>query len=504
VTPPTTADSAGSSSAAQRGVSTPSGRLPELLAATAVGVYVLILVGATAALSDAAAACSTWPTCPVPGDVAAIDAGLVTAWIHRVATVLVGAALLATAWLAIRHRVRRRVLVPVLLALGLFPVQIAIGALTATGVAPTVLGGVHLVVGMGIFGGLVVALAWAFTDADPEDALDDRLAADGSTVTTTADVTGEAAPETAAESPPNAAAEPTATGAPGEWPFREKVSAYVELTKPRLMWLLCLVAAAAMALAAGPALGIGLLGKTMLGGVLAIGASGTFNNVFERDVDRYMERTADRPVATYRVPVWNALAFGIALALAAVGVFLTINVLTAALGVVAIAFYSVVYTLVLKPNTDQNTVIGGFAGALPAFIGWAAVTGNIGLPAIALAGVIFLWTPAHFYNLALAYREDYARAGFPMLPVVRGEATTHRHILYYLAATFLATATLVAVTALDWPIALVGAVFGALFLWAVLRLQRERTDGAAMRAFHASNAYLGAVLVAVVLDAMVV
>jgi protoheme IX farnesyltransferase len=474
----------------------PPGRLPELLAATAVGVYLLILAGATAAIGDAAAACSTWPTCPVPGGEAGVDAGLLTAWTHRLATVVVGVMLLATAGLAIRRRVRRRVLLPVVLALVLFPVQIAIGALTATGDASTVLAGVHLTTGMAIFGSLVVALAWVFVDDDPMDATDDRLGEDG--VTTPADVAAEA---TAEPSPSVTAALETA---PEEWTLRDKASAYLELTKPRLMWLLCLVAAAAMALAAGPALSGGLLAKTMLGGVLAIGASGTFNNVFERDVDRYMERTADRPVATYRVPVRNALAFGIVLALAAVGVFLTINALTAALGLVAIGFYSVVYTLVLKPNTDQNTVIGGFAGALPAFIGWAAVTGNVGLPAILLAGVIFLWTPAHFYNLALAYREDYARAGFPMLPVVRGEATTHRHILYYLAATFLATATLAAVTTLGWPTALMSAVFGAVFLWMVLRLQREQTEAAAMRAFHASNAYLGAILVAVVLDAMVV
>jgi protoheme IX farnesyltransferase len=473
-----------------------TGRLPELLAATAVGVYLLILAGATAVTGDAAAACSTWPTCPVPGQGGGFDAGLLTAWTHRLGTIVVGAMVLASAALAIQRRVHRRVLLPVLLALVLYPVQIAIGALTATGGAPTLLAGVHLAIGMAIFGGLVVALAWAFLDDDPEDAIDDRLGEDG--VTTPADVAAEAAAES-----PHGAQEP-ATSAPEEWALREKASAYLELTKPRLMWLLCLVAAAAMALAAGPALDLAVLGKTMLGGVLAIGASGTFNNVFERDVDRYMERTADRPVATYRVPVRNALAFGVALAITSVGIFLTINLLTAALGLVAIAFYSVVYTLVLKPNTVQNTVIGGFAGALPAFIGWAAVTGNVGVPGLALAGVIFLWTPAHFYNLALAYREDYARAGFPMLPVVRGEATTHRHILYYLAATLLATATLAALTTLGWPTALASAVFGAVFLGMVLRLQRERTEAAAMRAFHASNAYLGAMLLAVVLDAMAV
>ena len=184
--------------------------------------------------------------------------------------------------------------------------------------------------------------------------------------------------------------------------------------------------------------------------------------------------------------------------------FLTVNVLAAALGLAAILFYSVVYTLVLKPNTVQNTVIGGAAGALPALIGWAAVTGKVGLPGLALAGIIFLWTPAHFYNLALAYKDDYARGGFPMLPVVRGETVTRKHILLYLAATLLAASALAALTDLGWLYAGTTVLFGGVFLRAVVRLHRERTESAAFRAFHASNAYLGALLLAVVVDALAV
>jgi len=163
-----------------------------------------------------------------------------------------------------------------------------------------------------------------------------------------------------------------------------------------------------------------------------------------------------------------------------------------------------VYTLVLKPNTVQNTVIGGAAGALPALIGWSAVTGRVGLPGVALALVVFLWTPAHFYNLALAYREDYERGGFPMLPVVHGEAVTRKHILYYLAATLLGAAVLTALADLGWLYALTTVALGAIFLWAVVRLHREQTEAAAFRAFHASNAYLGALLLAVVVDALAV
>jgi protoheme IX farnesyltransferase len=268
------------------------------------------------------------------------------------------------------------------------------------------------------------------------------------------------------------------------------------------MWLLCLVAAAGMALAAGPDLTTPTVLFTLTGGVLAIGASGTFNHVIERDVDKRMERTSDRPVATHQIPVRNALAFGGLLSVTSVWLFWQVNALAAALGFAAILFYSVVYTVVLKPNTVQNTVIGGFAGSLPALIGWVAVTGEIGLPGLALAGVIFLWTPAHFYNLALAYKEDYARGGFPMMPVVHGETVTRKHIVFYLGATLVAAGGMAALTPLGPLYAATTAVLGAVFLWAVVRLHRERTEQAAFRAFHASNAYLGALLVAIVVDSI--
>jgi protoheme IX farnesyltransferase len=274
--------------------------------------------------------------------------------------------------------------------------------------------------------------------------------------------------------------------------------------KPRLMWLLCLVAGAGMALAAaaGFALSVETVALTLGGGVLAIGSSGTFNHVLERDVDKEMDRTSDRPVVTHEIPVRNAVVFGLALAAASLVAFWQVNLLAAVLGLTAILFYSVVYTLLLKPNTVQNTVIGGAAGALPALIGWAAVTGDIGLPGLALATVVFVWTPAHFYNLALAYKDDYEAGGFPMMPVVRGEATTRKHILLWLAATLLTATALAAMTDLGWLYAATTTTLGAVFLWAVIRLHRERTEQAAFRAFHASNAYLGALLLAIVVDAL--
>jgi protoheme IX farnesyltransferase len=462
--------------------------LPALLATTAVGVYLLVVAGATAAIAEAARTCSSWPLCQ--GPLRLSEPALLVAWGHRLTAVVVGLLVLATAAAALVHRAetRPRVLAALGVAVVCFPVQIALGALVVTGGPTVVSSGAHLAVGMAIFTALSLALAW---DLEPEEA-DEGIGFSLST--------GDSEADTETDSPDPT---PALAGAPLATRLKAKGFAYFRLMKPRLMWLLCLVAAAAMALAPAP-LTVRTVVLTLGGGVLAIGASGTFNHVLERDKDRRMSRTNDRPTVTHQVPVRNAVVFGLALAVASLAVFAAVNLLAAALGLVAILFYSVIYTLVLKPNTVQNTVIGGAAGALPALIGSAAVTGRIELSGVVLAAVIFLWTPAHFYNLALAYKEDYARGGFPMMPVVRGEAETRKHILYYLSATLLAAVALSAVTDLGWLYAATTSVFGAVFLWAVLRLHHERTESAAFRAFHASNAYLGAVLIAVVVDALAV
>ncbi|MFB6143598.1 MAG: heme o synthase [Halorientalis sp.] len=446
-----------------------------------MGVYLLVVLGATAAISDVASACSSWPLCaevPTLG-----TPTLAVAWAHRGLAALVFLLLVVTTVCALRSGgVSTRVRAALGVALVLYPIQIAVGALVVLeGAAYTPL--VHLGAGMAIFAALTLALAWHLEPERDE------------TTTSPADL--EPASDTVTD---DVEQPPMPEGALGQ--FRAVAMAYVRLTKPRLMWLLCLVAAAAMALAADPSLSVRTVALTLGGGVLAIGASGTFNHVFERERDKRMARTSDRPVATHQIPVANAVAFGAALGVASLAVFVQLNLLAAALGFVAILFYSVVYTLVLKPNTVQNTVIGGAAGSLPALIGWAAVTGGVGLPGLALAGVIFVWTPAHFYNLALAYRDDYERGGFPMMPVVRGEATTRKHVLLWLGATLLAATVLAALTTLGWVYAATTVVLGSVFLWAVVRLHRERTERAAFRAFHASNAYLGALLLAVVVDAL--
>ena len=456
-------------------------RFVAVLAAAAMGVYTLLVLGATTALTGAADACQSWPACG--GQWFAVGSlDLAVVWGHRTTAALTGAVVVAAAVLAWRRGESRRVRAAVTTALALYPVQIALGAYTATTPGSTALAAAHLALAVGIFAALVLALAWTL------DAQTGHLPS--------AEWEGDARHDGEASDPGTG---PLATA-----------KAYLRLTKPRLMWLLCLVAGAGMALAGGTALPAGeaLAAETVVwtlgGGVLAIGASGTFNHVLEREKDQKMARTDDRPIATDSIPIWNAVAFGLVLAAASLVAFYSVNALTAVLGLTAIVFYSVIYTLVLKPNTRQSTVIGGAAGALPALIGWAAVTGEVGVAGLALAVVIFLWTPAHFYNLALAYKDDYERGGFPLMPVVSGEATTRKHIVYYLGATLVAAVVLAALTDLGALFAGTTVALGAVFLYFAVRLHRERDRSAAMRSFHASNAYLGCLLVAVVLDAMVV
>ena len=460
-------------------------RFSALLSVTALGVYLLLIVGATTSLTNATASCSTWPTCHAPVDPLS-QTELAIAWAHRLTAAVVGLLVATTAIAAILGDVSSRVRSILVVGGLLYVVQVGVGAVTATVGPAAIVPGLHLALGLVIFSAVVLALAWDLEVATGSD--DDAIDSPTPLEELEEDV-------------------PTATERtlPSSRLARARLTAiaYFRMTKPRLMWLLCLVAAAGMALAAGPGLELPTVLATLGGGVLAIGASGTFNHVLERDVDQQMSRTAERPLAVDLIPVRNALAFGFALTVASLGLFLTINRLAAALGLAAILFYSVVYTLMLKPNTVQNTVIGGAAGALPALIGWAAVTNEIGVPGLALAGLIFLWTPAHFYNLALAYKDDYARGGFPMMPVVRGETVTRKHILYYIAATLASAIALTWITNLGMLYAGTVVLFGGVFLWAAVRLHFEQTEAAAFRSFHASNAFLGAVLVAVLVDALV-
>jgi protoheme IX farnesyltransferase len=217
-----------------------------------------------------------------------------------------------------------------------------------------------------------------------------------------------------------------------------------------------------------------------------------------------MRRTSGRPLPTGEIDPTNALLFGIALNVIAFAVLASVaNLLAACLTLSATLFYVFVYTIWLKPRSVQNIVIGGAAGALPPVIGWTAVTGHVGAPAVVLFLIVFCWTPAHFWALALKYRDDYASAGIPMLPVVRGTAATTRGILQYAVITTVVTLTLGLFTTVGWIYVATVAVAGALFVAAAFALRGDANPKRAIRFFGMSNLYLMAVFVALAVDTLV-
>jgi protoheme IX farnesyltransferase len=287
---------------------------------------------------------------------------------------------------------------------------------------------------------------------------------------------------------------------------RGSVRDYVTLTKPRIMSLLLLTGAAGMFVGEGGVPPAGDLAVLLAGLALACGGASALNHVMDADIDRLMGmRTRNRPVAAGRVPASRALEFGIALSAFSFVLLASLaNVLTALLALAGNLFYVLVYTGWLKRSTPQNIVIGGAAGAVPPLVGWAAATGNLTLPALALFLIVFVWTPPHFWALALLIRRDYAAAGVPMLPVVRGERETTRQILVY-------TLVLVVVTLLPLSWHMFGALYaaaaialGALFLALAWQLRRKPTPHRAALLFHYSLAYLALLFVAMALDPVLV
>jgi protoheme IX farnesyltransferase len=279
---------------------------------------------------------------------------------------------------------------------------------------------------------------------------------------------------------------------------------YVALTKPRIMSLLLLTGAAGMFVGAQGLPEGSDFAAMMVGLALACGGASALNHLLDRDVDRSMKRTSSRPVADGRVSPELALEFGLALsALSFVLLASAVNVLTAVLALVGNLFYVLVYTRWLKRSTPQNIVIGGAAGAVPPLVGYAAATGDLALPALYLFLIVFVWTPPHFWALALLIKRDYEAARIPMLPVVRGDRETARQVLIY-------TLLLVGVTIVPFltgtfgPLYLTAAVLlGAQFIRLALRLRRATVPAQAGRLFHYSLAYLALLFVAMAVDPMV-
>ncbi len=481
-------------------------RLRWLLAGTLGWTYVALFSGSAVIGAQADLACPAWPQCS-PN---AVLPDQLDQWVnfgHRLAVGLSDVLLLGLGLFIWRTRRHERSLMRAVHVLGvLYVSQVFLGAFTIWLAAPAALKGAHLALAAATWGTLVVmaVLAWKETGiaVKPEEQDSGRTGGTGSASDT------EPVKETlsVAESLELASSRQKFFSPSALVLF---LSNYLGLMRLQVIPLLLVPTGAAMLIASvqhPPHRPLWeLIGLVMLGGTLAAGGAHTINQYLDRDIDAKMRRTRRRAVVTGRVRPERALAFGIGLSLAAFGVlWLGVNPLSALLALFGHLFYVVVYTLWLKRSSTQNIVIGGAAGAVPPLVGWAAVTGQVELPAILFFAIIFFWTPAHFWALALVRNEDYTAAGVPMLPVVRGERYTRRSILVY--SLLLVGATLVpfALQALGWLYLVAAIGLGGVLLRQALRLQRGTSTIGAWRMFKFSNTYLALLYIVMVLDRLVV
>ncbi len=282
---------------------------------------------------------------------------------------------------------------------------------------------------------------------------------------------------------------------------RQLIVGLVALTKPRIIELLLVTTVPAMVLATRSWPGTWLVVATLIGGTLSAAGANAINNVIDRDIDAEMRRTAHRPMPNRQIEPGPALVFGVALGVGGfIWLWATTNLLAAGLASGALLFYVFVYTLYLKRTSTQNIVIGGAAGAVPALVGWAAVEGSLALTAWILFAIVFYWTPPHFWALSLRFRDDYARAGVPMLPVVRGEAVTVRNIWLYSLQLFAITLVLFPVAEMSLFYLIVTVALGGLLLVGAWRLRSRPFE--AMRFFGYSNVYLTLLFGTIAIDAL--
>lgn len=442
------------------------------LAAWAAGAtFALVMVGTYVRATSAGLAFPDWPL--MDGRLVPALGGAATwMFVHRVLSAAVG---LLVLYVAIRARTmagrHKDLVVLSTLAAGLFAAQVVVGAANVWSRLSPAAVTAHVALSALIWGSLV-ALA----------TVSRRFAAAQADRSSIEAVRGN--------------------GRPGS--LRRTTAAYFHLTKPRIIVLLLITTVPAMILAQRGMPPIGLILATLVGGSIAAGSANAINCYLDRDIDEVMKRTRGRPLPSHELNPEQALAFGFAL-----GGFsffflgITVNVLAAALALSAIAFYVFVYTMWLKRTSTQNIVIGGAAGAVPALVGWAAVTGTVGLPAWILFAIVFVWTPPHFWALAMRYSGDYAAAGVPMLPVVRGEDETRRQILLYALVLFGTSLLLYPVAGMG-PIYLATAIaLGGLFVYQALRLWHRPSPAFSMALFRYSIVYLGLLFAAVAADGLI-
>ncbi len=284
----------------------------------------------------------------------------------------------------------------------------------------------------------------------------------------------------------------------GSW--RAVISDYLEMTKPKVQSLLIFTTVTTMYVAGDPSLGLVLL--TCLGGARSAGGAGAINHALDKDIDSIMKRTADRPVASGRVSVRAAIVYGVLLGCASFALLsLTVNPLAAVLAMSGFLGYVLVYTMWLKRTTPQNIVIGGAAGAVPPLVAWAAVTGGLGGTPLYLFAIVFFWTPPHFWSLSLLMKDEYARAGVPMLPVVRGEDETRRQILLYAVLLYAVSQLPFCAGAFGATYLVCSVLLGAAFIAGAYRLMRQPSRRTALRLYLFSLAYLALLFGAMVADA---
>jgi heme o synthase len=277
---------------------------------------------------------------------------------------------------------------------------------------------------------------------------------------------------------------------------------YLTLTKPKVQSLLLFTTVTTMYVAGDPSLSLILL--TCLGGALSAGGAGAINHAVDRDIDRQMARTAERPVASGRISPQAAIAFGVLLGCASFALLsLTVNPLAAALSLSGLLGYVFVYTLWLKRTTPQNIVIGGAAGAVPPLVAWAAVTGGLSGMAFYLFAIVFFWTPPHFWALSLLMKDEYAKVGVPMLPVVRGEDETRRQILLYTILLYAVTQLPFCAGGLNVIYLVPSMILGAVFIGFSTKLLRSKDRRWALRTYLYSLAYLALLFLAIAIAANV-
>ncbi len=423
---------------------------------TLLAVVLLTAGGRLVALHAPGADCASWPFC-LPGNISGLEQML-----HRLSAGFTSLLMLALLFHAWRTQRDHRLLLPLTtVTVTLFFAQAFVGAMLVTRGFPLHLQVMHSLTAFAVWialGALTVTAGFYARDAVAFPPLD----------------------------------------------VRQRLKDFLILTKPVIVGLLLVTTFAGMVAGGKAWPSFSLAFWTLLGGALAAGGSGAINQYIDRDLDRNMQRTARRPLAAGRMTPAEGLSFGLGLSIVSFYILAGyVNLLAAFLSLAGILYYVVLYSMLLKKATVQNIVIGGGAGAIPPLVGWAAVTGSLSIPALILFLIIFMWTPPHFWALAIVRRKDYEKAGVPMLPVIRGEAETRKQVLIY-------TVELVAVTFLLPLIGYTGAVYllsaillGAILLYYAWRVYKNEGNKVAWMMYRYSSMYLMFLFLALMVDALV-